>query len=105
MDKALACHAGGRGLNLDKTVEEFFCLEKNQICAPIPLGTPRSALSPKGLFLRQLRVNLLLWRQKREQHGKILAAPSVEAKHRTKAMYGKGVKNTLKATEITGYFA
>ena len=45
MDEALACHAGGRGSNLDKTKEDFFSLEIIQICAHIPLGTPPSALS------------------------------------------------------------
>ena len=44
MDKALTCHAGGWGLDPDKTKEDF-CLEKIQICAPIPLGTPPCALS------------------------------------------------------------
>ena len=28
MDEALACHAGGRGLNLDKTKEDFFLFGK-----------------------------------------------------------------------------
>ena len=44
MDKALACHAGGRGSNPGKTKEDIFCSEKNQICAPIPLVTPPCAL-------------------------------------------------------------
>ena len=45
MDKALAGHAGAWGLNLDKTKEDFFSLEKNQICASIPSGTLSCALS------------------------------------------------------------
>ena len=40
MDKALTCHAGGQGSNPDKTKEDFFCLEKIQIFAPISSGTP-----------------------------------------------------------------
>ena len=44
MDKALTCHAGGWGLDPDKTKEDF-CLEKIQICAPIPLGTPPCTIS------------------------------------------------------------
>ena len=44
MDKALACHTGGRGSNPDKTKEDFSCLEKIQTSAPIPLGTPSRVL-------------------------------------------------------------
>ena len=66
MDKALACHTGGQGLNQDKAKENFFGLEKIQICAPIPLGTPLCALSPNCSFLLELGVNLLLGRKERE---------------------------------------
>ena len=45
MDKSLACHVVGRGLNPDKTKEDILCLENIQICAPIPSGTPPCALS------------------------------------------------------------
>ena len=45
MDEALACHVGGQGLNPDKIKEDFFCLEKIQVCAPIPSGTPPCSLS------------------------------------------------------------
>ena len=52
MDKRLACHVGGWGLNPDKTKEDYLCLEKIQICFPVPLGTPPVlSLSPNGLFL------------------------------------------------------
>ena len=32
--------AGGWGSNLSKTMEDFFCWEKYQICTRIPSGTP-----------------------------------------------------------------
>ena len=45
MEKALASHTGRRCLTPDWTEEDFFCLEKFQICAPVPLGTPPCPLS------------------------------------------------------------
>ena len=44
MDKALAWHVGGQGVNQDKTLEDFLCLEKNQICVPISSGYPHHVL-------------------------------------------------------------
>ena len=51
------------------------------------------SLNPNGLFLRELRVNLLRGRQKRELHQKIHAVQSVEAKHSSKCdVWEKGLK-------------
>ena len=67
MGKALACHAGGWGLNLDKTKLAFFCLENNQMCALILSDTPPCALSPIGSFLQELGVNMFLDTQKKRE--------------------------------------
>ena len=56
MDKALACHAGGWGLNLDKSKEDFSARKKfqNVLLAP---WVPHHVLSLcSGLFLRELGV-------------------------------------------------
>ena len=45
LDKALACHTGGWGWNLDKTKEDFFCIEKIQLCAPISPRVSHHVLS------------------------------------------------------------
>ena len=67
MDKALACHAGDKGSNPDKTKEDFFFLEKIQMVFLSP-QVPHHvlSLSPNGSFLQELRVNLLLGRINRE---------------------------------------
>ena len=74
------CHISGRGLNPGKTKENFFLFGKIQILSPL---VPHHVL-----FLLMARSyensGLVTGVQKREQLGKILAAPSVEAKHRSK---------------------
>ena len=79
MDKALACHIGGRGSNLDKTKEVFFCLEKFKYVF-LPLWYPTMCLLS------------LLMPHSYENMQKILAAPSVRQNTEISAMFGRETK-------------
>ena len=60
MDKALACHTGGRGLNAGQD-QELFCFRKIKKCAPIP---------PSELSLSHNACHHVLQREYLSQGGK-----------------------------------
>ena len=68
MDTALVCRAEDQGSDQEKTKEDFLLGKKSNMWS-YPLGYPTMcSLFPNGLFLRELKVNLLQGKQNRESN-------------------------------------